>query len=465
VATLLLALCALLVGCGSAQTPNIGKTLKPTATTAKTGSTATIGVSSPPPTLQYSFPAQWQSATGFDGGGVDNPAHHMGSVVFSPSAPSTGYACAVTTTTPQAARAPGAQLARPDSGLPTLFKTTDGGATWTTLGIPFSQSVTCQLYIDASDANDVVAVASSDQSGTTTSLSVYRTTNGGRFWSPLTLPTAQGYSLSLVTFVVTHSRLIAFMGLQGEGRLPTPLYASDDSGSSWQAIGQSVMSQNLLLEQLWTMGPSLVLASDPGCQGPCGPSQPARGRDGGAPLSQSFAGGPPSTTICFRSDDNGATWTKMNLPGGIYQYLEFMRAANGAAYYGVALSASPSSQGYTTTAYYTADSGATWTALPSFQGVENGYLDPGSIGQHGIAVAPDGSVIAGALHLTQGGGTDGGAFRIQPGSASPEWRPLVSLYGIASWQLVATSGGAQAWSMTPPSQATAGGALQFFTLP
>lgn len=458
-APLLLSLCALLAGCGGATAkPNIGKTHTPTAT-AKSGSTASVSAS-PPPNLPYSFPAQWQPATGFQTGSNDNVAHHIGSVVFSPATPTTGYACAVTTSNPQAARSHGAQPSRPYSGPPTLFKTTDGGATWAALGIPFRQGVTCQLYIDQADANDVVAVTGSDQSGSTSTLSVYRTTDGATFWNPMTLPST-GYSISLTTLVVTHSRLIAFMSMQGEGRLPTPLYASDDSGQTWQAIGQSVMSQNLLLDQLWTMGPSLILATDPGCQGPCGASRPVAGQ-GSSPLSRSLAGGPPQTTTLFRSDDNGATWTKMALPAGLLQSLEFIRAANGSGYYGVALVSTVVSNGYSPMVYYSADSGATWNALPSFQGVENGYLQPASVSQHGIAVAPDGSVISGSVSNS---GTDGGAFRIQPSASSPEWQPLVSLYGIGPWQIVATSGGARAWGMTPPSQATAGGALQFFDLP
>lgn len=466
-ALLLVSLCALLAGCGSTSKPNIGKSRAPTATVGKAGSTAATGVSassSPAPTLPYSFPAQWQPANGFQSDGSDNVAHHIGSVVFSPSAPATGYACAVSTTTPQAARSHSAQPVLPHSSLPTLFKTLDGGATWSAVGIPFSQGVTCQLTIDAVDANDVAAVVGSDQSGSTSTLSVYRTTNGGTFWNPLTLPSAQGYTMSLMTLVVTHTRLVAFMGLQGEGRLPTPLYASDDGGQSWQAIGQSVMSQNLLLDQLWTMGSSLILATDPGCQGPCGTSLPLSGQ-GSVRLARSLAGGPPQTTTLFRSDDNGATWSKMASPGGLLQSLQFIRAANSSGYVGVALFSLAGANGYTPTLYYSADSGATWNALPSFQGVENGYVDPGSLDQHGIAVAPDGSVVAGALHLTSNGGTDAGAFRIHPSSASPEWQPLVSLYAIDSWQIVATSGGARAWGMSPPSQATAGGALQYVDLP
>ncbi|HKV84410.1 MAG TPA: hypothetical protein VJN88_07630, partial [Ktedonobacterales bacterium] len=404
----LLTLVALLAACGQSVAGNSGKPAKATVTT-RASVTATVAVS-PTPSRPYSFPARWRPATGFDDIDADKLSHHIGSIVFSPTTPAIGYACAVKTSNPAAARPHAEAPTHPLSGVPTLFKTTDGGATWTTIFIPFSQSVTCQLYMDQADANDVVAAAGSDPSGSVSSLTLYRTTDGARFWNPVTLPTAQGYQLSLRTLVVTQSRLIAFMGEQGEGRLPTPLYASDDSGASWQVIGQSILNQHLYLDKLWTMGATLVLASDPGCQGPCGTARPRAAANGFSALTQPFAGQPPIPTVYFKSTDNGATWAKMTLPNGNYQSLFFTRAASGSNYYGVALSAQMGSQGVTSTIFYTSDSGATWTALPSVQGAENGYLDPGTIGQRGIAIAPDGSVVAGMNHMSPIGATDGGAF-------------------------------------------------------
>ncbi|MGH2485313.1 MAG: hypothetical protein ACRDHE_04800 [Ktedonobacterales bacterium] len=467
----LLMLAALLAGCGQSAAANGGTLAKATATTTTRASattttrasatpTPTVAVA-PTPVRPYTFPAQWRRATGFDTGGVDIVSHHIGSVVFSPTTPAIGYACAVTTSNPAAARPHAEAPTHPLSGTPTLFKTTNGGATWTAQGIPFSQSATCQLYMDQSDANDVVAAVGSDPSGAASALTLYRTTDGATFWNPMTLPTATGWSLTLGTLIVAPSRLIAFMGQQGEGRLPTPLYASDDGGASWQPIGQSILTQHLYLDQLWTMGATLVVATDAGCQGPCGTARPRGAGNGASALTQPFAGQPPTPTVFFTSADDGATWTSMSIPNGNYGTLVFMRAASGSNYYGVALSADMGNQGLSATAYYTADSGATWTALPSLAGVANGYLDPSTIGQHGLAVTPDGSVIAGALHLS----ADGGAFRIQPSDAAPAWQPLVALDQLGSWQIVATGSGARAWGITSPSQATQGGALLYFDLP
>jgi len=102
-----------------------------------------------------------------------------------------------------------------------LFRSTDGGTTWTTV-IPYSSnSYYSTIVIDPLNSNNVYAAASSG---------VYKSTNGGTNWTKVTF--TGGSFTSLVIDASTPSRIYASTGY-GQ------LFRSTNSGSNWAQLSTS----------------------------------------------------------------------------------------------------------------------------------------------------------------------------------------------------------------------------------
>jgi hypothetical protein len=270
------------------------------------------------------------------------------------------------------------------------------------------------------------------------------------------------------------SRLIIVLGINGEGSVPNPLFASDDGGASWQTIKVNANGQNQQIsEQLWISGATLIVTGVPPCQGGCGYALPAGStRVGSQPLSQPLSSQPPAPNTYYKSTDGGRSWTPLVTPASNLSNLDIARSANGAITYLVGTAHSDQGQGTgVNTAFYSKDTGATWTRLPTLEGVEQGYPDPGSLGNSGIYVLPDGSVIGTAFHTV---GTtymgEAGAFLLRPGDASPSWQPLIQRVDGSFWQATPTATGLRIWQVrfpqvAPDATSIPGGQLFYFDLP
>jgi hypothetical protein len=130
----------------------------------------------------------------------------------------------------------------------------------------------------------------------------------------------------------------------------------------------------------------------------------------------------------------------------------FTLAAAGTAYFGVSV-AEPQSPGAPVVAYWSQDSGATWKALPTLQGVEGGWLDPTSLGLN-LVVAPDGTVLTDTRHPTNPPAyqSDAGLFVLNAASATAVWQPLAPS-ADNQMQAVRTASGVRVWTV----QASSGG--------
>jgi hypothetical protein len=413
----LVAMSLLLASCGAQRVPASPNTTRVASPTADAPSLFPT-----PLPLPYAFPVAWSPASG--------APRHVSRVAFAPSSSQIGYLCVggpmLPTTVPT-----------PAPSVPVFYATHDGGQTWIPAAhTPFAMpsGPPCGLLVDPADPADVFVALDK----------VWRSRDGGATWHQLTPIVVSGWNITIGQLALVGTRLLAIVYINGEGSLPNPFYASDDGGATWHQIGQSIIAQQLTIGQLTTMGNTVYLSAEPICVG-CAASIPASGRVAMA-IHIPHSSNPP-ITFYFRSTDGGNTWTPVNVPG---QQPVFIQAAGGGAYYGVSIKTA-----YPATAYFSRDSGTTWTALPTFAGVENGYLDPNTLQWAIPIVTPDGRV------LVDTGNT--GIFVLRPGDPNPAWRAFAP-GGMEVIQPVSSGAGVRLWGVRTELRYGLTGELQYTDL-
>ncbi|MFZ0963656.1 MAG: choice-of-anchor D domain-containing protein [Terriglobia bacterium] len=282
-----------------------------------------------------------------------------------------------------------------------ILKSTDGGATWTQLPgpLPYGPGLMASirsLAVSPSDSDVLLAVA---QSANGTEL--YRSTDGGNTWNGVIAPRAVGDGGSQVLFDPTNGS-IAYACLD-------TVYESVDGGNTWAAA--SGTGSNVLPT---LTGISLGIA----------PSNPS---------TLYVAGQPPSGANMYKSVDGGQNWTP--LPGSPLGEVAVDPTDPNVVFVGFAgLERST-------------DGGSTWA-----------LLDAGGGGYHGgIAFSADGSLLYlgsewgvwAANNVTKSGWTrtslNGSlAISLMTGVATHPTDPTIAVAGTAN-NGVATYSGALAW--------------------
>jgi hypothetical protein len=413
-----------------------------------------------PPQPPFAFPAQWQTDSAAPG--------NVASVVFSPSAPQFGYLCIVNGSGPGGAlaqsAAPHAAPAHPAGGLGALFVTTHGGLAWSPLtGVPFGQPTNCRLTLDSDDPRSLYVVVDTPTGAQTSAASstLWHTPDGGQTWQEPSVPPVPGFSSLVAGLTVSGQRIVALVfGIsQSTSQPPTLLDASDDGGHTWRNItpaltldGQRISISGPLL----SMGPTLIIGGVLASTGPVGASF--------AIPRGSSPGGPAPDTHYFASTDGGATWTPMNLPAHLLPTLTFIPSADGSTFYGAVSANQRNVSGDPVTVpYLTQDAGHTWVALPTLDGVANGYLntyEPGSP----LAVSPTGAVLIQTFHSGDNGAAPAGVFLLSGPTAA--WQPLAYDPNVFGWQQVASApGDGRLWGIRFPLNGASGGNLVYVDLP
>ncbi|WIG59088.1 MAG: hypothetical protein OJF49_001835 [Ktedonobacterales bacterium] len=433
-ASIALALLALLLAACGGTTTGTGGGLNITKGTPMTTPRKTATPAPPTPVPPpYTFPYSWQPAT--VGAGT------LANLAFAPSDPRTGYLCTV--------QSPAG------GGGPLLYRTSDGGQNWTSLPLPNTSTAaypTCSLFIDPLNASDVFYATSG----------LWRSQNGGASWSALTQPSVQGYpSLTLILLTVTQGRIVVEMGINGEGRLPNPLFASDDGGKTWKNIPQNLSSngQKLLSGDLvGTMGATLVIYA----------MAPSSGGSGNYVPPAMPGGSQQPSGAYFTSTDGGATWNLLSVPDPTATILAFAPSADGTTY-NILLTVLRRIQGASVAVpYFSKDGGQTWQQLPTLQGMAGGFPDPGSLGRLGAGIAPDSSILADARHTYAEEDSDAGIFQLNPADAAPAWRAValssIGTSGATGWQITPGPSGTRMWTIAF-AQGQSGGTLGYLDLP
>ncbi len=286
-----------------------------------------------------------------------------------------------------------------------ILKSTDGGSTWTQISGPFvgpfgSDASLGGAYIGSiavSPTNSQVILVAANFSGNSAS-GLYLSINGGQNWTLV----ESGVAATQVLFQ-PGSGSVAYTAIFGAG-----VYKSTDGGLTWTADNGT--GTNVLPSGASSTG-RFALAIDPkntstlyaGVGGPFGTS----GSLG------TFVG-------LFKTTDGGANWTQLSL-GGLAPYCSPGSPAPGQCDYDNVVAVDPSSSSVflggstdlqppntagSAPIYRSEDGGSTWNDVDT--GTNGGPLHPDV---HAIAFAADGSV----MYV----GTDGGVWRTPNITSSP----------------------------------------------
>ena len=215
----------------------------------------------------------------------DQPTGSVGDVVVAPSNPNVLYV------------ASGEGLQRPDLSVGDgVYKTTDGGKTWTNTGLREAQQIG-GLAIDPNDENRVFAAVLGHPYGANTERGVFRTLNGGKSWERV-FYIDENTGAVQVTIDPKNSQIIyadMWAGRQGPWEngawngAESGLFKSIDGGTTWKKLTKGLPTTAQGLSRI-----GFCIA----------PSNTNR--------MYATVDAPPQYGGVFRSDDAGENWVKMS---------------------------------------------------------------------------------------------------------------------------------------------------------
>jgi photosystem II stability/assembly factor-like uncharacterized protein len=235
------------------------------------------------------------------------PVASIGALAVAPSAPDTVYV------------GTGESTLRDSMGYGNgVYKSTDAGATWTHMGLADTQHIG-KIAVDPRNPNTVFVAAIGHLYAPNSERGVFRSHDGGRTWQRVLHPNDDVGAVEVV--IDPSNSNVIYAGLWNTRRPPWYTYApsngpgggifkSTDGGTTWKQLTHGLPPEGIGRTGI-AVAPSnprrvyaLVDCLIPDPNAPAPPPAPA-GRPGAAPQRPGQGG-------FFRSDDAGATWTRMS---------------------------------------------------------------------------------------------------------------------------------------------------------
>ncbi|HVL67325.1 MAG TPA: hypothetical protein VM364_08685 [Vicinamibacterales bacterium] len=200
-----------------------------------------------------------------------------------------------------------------------VYKSTDGGRTWTNMGLKTSRHIN-RIVIDPRHNDTVFVAATGSVWGPGGERGVFKTTDGGRTWKQV-LKVDDDTGANEVVMDPTNSQVLYATMYQRRrtaccfngGGPGSGIFKSTDGGETWTKLKGGVLDGPLgrIAVDVYRKRPNILYAliegpAQPGGRGGAAAGGMAAGRGGQQQLDPSIPTG------MYRSDDAGATWRKVN---------------------------------------------------------------------------------------------------------------------------------------------------------
>lgn len=265
-----------------------------------------------------------------------------------------------------------------------VYKTTDGGKSWAHLGLEDTQHI-AKIVIDPADSNIVYVAATGHGYTPNENRGVFKTTDGGKTWTKSFYIDDRTAAIDLAMDPKNPKILYAAMwrrNLRAAGEpVPVPpvapadngqggIYKTTDGGKSWQkcTVGLPEKRVGRIGLAMYAKDPSIVYAildNQNPRPGEAAETETAPGRGGSNQNGASGARRPRATgTEIYRTSDAGKTWRRMNTG----DMAEISKAPNTFTMMRVDTENPDRIYALTDNLYYSEDGGKTW---PGFQRARN----------------------------------------------------------------------------------------------
>jgi photosystem II stability/assembly factor-like uncharacterized protein len=243
------------------------------------------------------------------------PVASIGALAVAPSAPDTVYVGS------------GESTLRDSMGFGNgMYKSTDAGKTWTHIGLDDTQHIG-KVAVHPKNPNIVFVAAIGHLYAASPERGVFRTTDGGKTWKKVLYKDENVGAVEVVIDPVNPQ--VVYAALWNTRRPPWYTYAptngpgggifkSTDGGNTWRPLTNGLPKEGIGKAGI-AIAPSNprrvyavvdCLVPDPNAPPPAAGGGGGRGGGGNPACAQPQA--PPGQGGFFRSDDAGATWTKLS---------------------------------------------------------------------------------------------------------------------------------------------------------